>query len=102
MHLRCDAALDPIADDPRFRQLLITPEAGGKGGLLERTDAPAGSRGVCLSTTGGLPASLRDQLAAVTVNVADAVPLAFTVTLPGRPGLVVKVVNPAGGVMSTG
>jgi tetratricopeptide (TPR) repeat protein len=25
LHLRCDPALDPIADDPRFRALLITP-----------------------------------------------------------------------------
>jgi len=52
---------------------------------------------------GRWPVSVRysAQLAAVTVNVADAVPLAFTVTLPGRTGLVVKVVNPAGGVMST-
>ena len=25
LHLRCDPALGPLADDPRFRPLLITP-----------------------------------------------------------------------------
>jgi tetratricopeptide (TPR) repeat protein len=31
LHLRCDPPLDPLADDPRFKALLLTPRPGAAG-----------------------------------------------------------------------